>query len=135
MSPASPATNSTSNPNLSANGYGSTAAPQIYVSDTENSKVVLNNNQRQCALDNSLLSEHFNLDDLSASFRSLYKSVFQATNSNTESNTNLKNGNQVNTKGKVLGFSFILSRFLSREEVLSFFLFIAVIEKIIKLGT
>ena len=92
--------------------------------------MVLNNNQRQCALDNSLLSEHFNLDDLSASFRSLYKSVFQATNSNTESNTNLRNG-----KGKVLEFSFLLSRVFSREEVLPLFLFIAVIEKIIKPGT
>ena len=98
--------------------------------------MVLNNNQRQCALDNSLLSEHFNLDDLSASFRSLYKSVFQATTSNTESNTNLRNGNpnQVNTKGKVSGFSFLLSRPFCRE-VLPLVLFIAVIEKIIKPGT
>ncbi|XP_066936339.1 forkhead box protein J2-like [Clytia hemisphaerica] len=38
---------------------------------------------RQCALDNKVFAEHFNLDDLSASFRSLYKSVFSQQSSSS----------------------------------------------------
>lgn len=80
------------------NSMASLDPPQIYVNDKSNStghgeRV----DGRQCALDNKVFAEHFNLDDLSASFRSLYKSVFdQSVNSNT---SNASTGGMQRTKG------------------------------------
>jgi len=74
-------------------------APKIFVNDrtllTQNTKNIASQQKtttdpgnKQCALDNKVFAEHFNLDDLSASFRSLYKSVFtQSTSSNSSSSS------------------------------------------------
>ncbi|XP_065655994.1 forkhead box protein J3 isoform X3 [Hydra vulgaris] len=61
----SPHSNFTSNP------------PEICLSNTDG---IVVEQKRNCPLDNRDFAEHFNLDDLSASFKSLYKSVFNQTN-------------------------------------------------------
>lgn len=62
------------------NSMAPVAPPQIYVNDKSDTTSSVNSasrgDDRQCALDNKVFAEHFNLEDLSASFRSLYKSVF-----------------------------------------------------------
>lgn len=42
--------------------------------------------EKLCPLDNKVFTETFNLDDLSASFRSLYKSVYNQTNASPNNN-------------------------------------------------
>jgi len=64
--------------------------PKIFVSEISTAND--NNTQRQCALDNKVFAEHFNLDDLSASFRSLYKSVFSQTGHHVDIGANNNTG-------------------------------------------
>ncbi len=60
--------------------------PEIVVSTAGDSSHSNNNSTEVCAMDNKLFADHFNLDDLSSSFRSLYKSVFQSSLSAGSSN-------------------------------------------------
>ena len=84
--------------------------PEIYVNDKSDTTASNNrgsgngniggnmgNNGRQCALDNKVFAEHFNLEDLSASFKSLYKSVFDQS---VSSNSSMSTGNNLVQRGK-----------------------------------
>lgn len=57
-----------------------------------------NSNGAQSSIENKVIAEHFNLDDLSASFRSLYKSVFQ----NSVGGNGVSNGSQNNGRKDVM---------------------------------
>ena len=84
--------------------------PAITVSRAQEANNNNNNNNNgdgaQCSIENKVIAEHFNLDDLSASFRSLYKSVFQ----NSVGSVGVSNGSQNNGRkdvmlnGELLGF-------------------------------
>ena len=97
-----------SNPN-SVGSVPSIEPPKIYLNDNvaeqrsfmNTSKENLDGN-RQCALDNKVFAEHFNLDDLSASFRSLYKSVFDQSLSTVSSQSSTSNSS-VNSSGGIKG--------------------------------
>ena len=75
---------------------------------TNNSSTTAKGDSRQCALDNKVFAEHFNLDDLSASFRSLYKSVFtqqQSSTSNSSGSMNMPTSSQSTTPKGLFLFS------------------------------
>ena len=57
-----------------------------------------NGNGANCSIENKVIAEHFNLDDLSASFRSLYKSVFQ----NSVGSGGVSNGSQNSARKDVM---------------------------------
>ena len=142
VSPSSPQklnnsfeSNSSSSDYSNPNSVSNLEAPHIYVNDraaitmpsqsktTTNSLTSAKGESRQCALDNKVFAEHFNLDDLSASFRSLYKSVFtqQASTSNSSGTMNMPNSSQITApKGLFLLINFLqLKVFIRRTKTLS----------------
>eukprot|EP00794_Sanderia_malayensis_P015405 gene15405-16977_t len=58
---------------------GQSPLPEIILNDASGDIAENNNTIEGCAMDSKLFAENLNLDDLSASFRSLYKSVFQSS--------------------------------------------------------
>ena len=74
--------------------------PQTKPATNNHSTSAKSIDSRQCALDNKSFAEHFNLDDLSASFRSLYKTVFnQSSSSNSSGGMNMSSVPIIKPKG------------------------------------
>ena len=63
--------------------------------------------RRLCPLDSKVFAEHFSLDDLSASFRSLYKSVFTQSISGGVPIANI----ETRSRNGMLIFSYFVSTF------------------------
>ena len=77
--------------------------PEIVVCTAAETTIENNNTIDACPLDSKIFADHFNLDDLSSSFRSLYKSVFQSSLTTTS-----PNGNQITKKDVLLNSKSLL---------------------------
>ena len=97
--------NSSYGSQASSTSYDSgSSIPEITVTggDKENNNSLILDDKNS-PLDSKVFAEHFNLDDLSASFRSLYKSVFQQS-----VNSGSSNGSASNVGGILSGMYLII---------------------------